>query len=67
MTAAFSVAAPSNGKVDRLRRLGLDPIADAAERAVLAERHADAGAERIEGRITAGAACTTASTSARCW
>ena len=46
MTAAFSVAAPSIGEIDRARRLGLDPVAEPAERAVGREHDADAGGQR---------------------
>ena len=41
-------------QIDRTRRFCLDPIAEAAQRAVCGNRRADAGAEGIEGGVTGG-------------
>ena len=55
MTAAFSARRAIDGEIDRARRFGLDPVAEAAQRAVGRERRADAGGERVERRVAAGA------------
>ena len=55
MTAAFSVAAPSMARIDRPWRLCLDPVAEAAERAVGREAECRRRRRGVEGRVAAGA------------
>ncbi len=42
-------------QIDRARRFPLDPVAEAAECPVSSKCRANAGAERVEGRVTVGA------------
>ena len=55
MTAALKRRRTLDREVDRAWRLGLDPVAQAPERAVGCEHDADAAGQRVEGGISAGA------------
>jgi len=51
----FQRLAALDGQINRLGSFSLDPVAQAAQRAVGGERRANAGAKRVEGGITVSA------------